>query len=166
MDGTSFATIMAPQSLALLVSRLGLVSCGSHDDSLGPRCCAFTRSSRLSVVPPGRSYAPGGVLPSPDLLAHPECVIVRRSLAGLRQSSRTSVSDQPASPRLPEVEEYLTAHEAYENTSNSTAPSHDVVEDKLDLRTLRIAESTRSTSPLSIGRTSGARPSTDRSNFF
>ncbi|SJX61245.1 related to GYP1-cis-golgi GTPase-activating protein [Sporisorium reilianum f. sp. reilianum] len=90
----------------------------------------------------------------------------RRSLAGLRQSSRTSVSDQPASPRLPEVEEHLTAHEAYANGSNGVPPSHDAVEDKLDLRTLRIAESTRSTSPLSIGRTSGARPSTDRSNFF
>ncbi|TKY84957.1 hypothetical protein EX895_006037 [Sporisorium graminicola] len=105
----------------------------------------------------------------------------RRSLAGLRQSSRTSVGEQPpTSPRLPEVEEHLGAYGGVtglgpvEPSPSVAADDADrnTVSEKLDLRALRIAEDTqrtreRTTSPLTVGRNnSGAGPSTDRSNFF
>ncbi|CDW99416.1 hypothetical protein [Sporisorium scitamineum] len=102
----------------------------------------------------------------------------RRSLAGLRQSSRTSVSEQPTSPRLPEVEEldvYGGIQTPYVNGSNTVEPNQDLVdeyhnmqfEDKLDMRALRIGDDKRTTSPLTVGRNnSEVRPSTDRSNFF
>lgn len=104
----------------------------------------------------------------------------RRSLAGLRRSSRQSMSEQqPSSPRLPlpEVEEH---YDAYAGMAEQQ-PSEEVAgyfDSPVDVKGLSLRDEPRTISPngdldvpvtsrITISRnSSGGRPSTDRSGFI